>query len=95
MCFGHFREVTFSTAVKRKRQLDRAVHANKHTSSDRFMVAYGDFMRICFQTYGGFGETARLRASVTQQRRERDPRFIALNHSAIYKRSFGGDPRFR
>ena len=71
MCFGHFREVTPPDAIKRKRQLDRAVFANSHIFGPAFLEAYRKFSALCFQTFVGVGEDAKLRASIVQQRAER------------------------
>jgi hypothetical protein len=72
MLVGHFREVTPPGAIKRKRQLDRAVYANQNIFGPTFLSAYGRFMSLCFKTYaGGVGADAKIRASVVNQRAER------------------------
>ena len=73
MLFGHFREVTPPDAIKRKRELDRAVFANQHVLERSFLDAYKTLMAVCFQTYTGLGEDAKIRASVNWQRAERGP----------------------
>jgi hypothetical protein len=72
MLFGHFKEVTPPAAIKRKRQLDRAVYANQNIFGPDFLNAYGRFMSLCFVAYGGgLGADAKIRASVARQRAER------------------------
>jgi hypothetical protein len=73
MLYGHFREVTPPDAIKLKRQLDRAVFANKHIFGQGFLDDYRTLMDACFQTYVHLGEDAKIRASVWQQRAERGP----------------------
>jgi hypothetical protein len=71
MCFGHFREITPPDAIKRKRQLDRAVFANPHILGPAFLEAYTRFMDLCFRPYVRAREAAHIRASIVQQRAER------------------------
>ena len=72
MLFGHFREVTPPGAIKRKRQLDRAVYANQNIFGPDFLSAYDEFMKRCFKAYaGGVGADGLIRASVARQRAER------------------------
>jgi hypothetical protein len=72
MLFGHFREVTPPGAIKRKRQLDRAVYANESIFGPTFLSAYDSFMSLCFKAYaGGVGADAKIRASIARQRAER------------------------
>jgi hypothetical protein len=81
MLFGHFKEVTPVDAIKRKRQLDRAVYANRHTFGESFLTAYDSFMSLCFRTFVAVGRDALIRASVASQRRERplwDPEWDRL-----------------
>jgi len=74
MLFGHFREVTPPGAIKRKRQLDRAVYANQNIFGTAFLSAYDGFMSLCFRPYaGGVGADAKIRASMPRQRAERGP----------------------
>lgn len=71
MLFGHFREVTPPEAIKRKRQLDRAVYANQHIFGESFLTAYTSFMSLGFMTYVGAGRDALIRAPVALQSLER------------------------
>ena len=71
MLFGHFREMTPPEAIKRKRQLDRAVHANHYIFGESFLTAYDNFMSLGFKTYVGVGQDALIRAPVAIQRAER------------------------
>lgn len=71
MLFGHFREVTPPEAIKRKRQLDRAVYANQHIFGESFLTAYNNFMSLGFKTYVGVGRDALIRAPVRIQSTER------------------------
>jgi hypothetical protein len=75
LCFftlvGNFREITPPGAIKRKRQLDRAVYANRRIFGQSFLEAYDAFMALCFQTFVGAGQDAKIRASIARQRVER------------------------
>ena len=68
---GHFREIEPPDAVKRKRELDRLFYENEFLMGQRFGELYADFMNACFDTYTGFAQDAKVRASVGRQRTER------------------------
>lgn len=70
-CVGTFREVEPPKAIEIKRELDKTFYVNRFLFAAPFSERYNEFMAACFKTFTGFGENAKLRAPVSQQKRER------------------------
>lgn len=68
---GHFQEVSPPEALARKRQIDRIFHAYAPLFSPELRDRYQDFLDVCFLTFTAARKPARLRASLTAQKRER------------------------
>lgn len=75
LCFftlvGDYRSVQPPAAIAAKRTLDKTFHVNRFLFSPAFSAAYDSFMDVCFQTYTGVGEPAKLRSTIEFQRPER------------------------
>lgn len=68
---GHFRAIEPPRVIQIKREVDKIVHSNTHVLGPLFMERYYNLMAACFTTFVGAGEDAKLRASISIQRRER------------------------
>jgi hypothetical protein len=60
---GCWKELTPPEVVGLKRQLDRVMHVNAPLFPDVVMQNYNAFMRLCYETYTGWGKDARIRSS--------------------------------
>ncbi len=58
---GHWKELSPTQVIELKRLLDRRVHVFASLFSDKFLTCYFSYMNLCFKTYQGWGEDARLR----------------------------------
>jgi hypothetical protein len=67
----HVREVEPPKAVELKRELDKTFYVNRFLFTPPFSERYDAFTQACFKTFTGSGENAKLRAAVSQQKRER------------------------
>jgi len=66
---GSWKEMTPPTVIETKRSLDRTFHTLAPFFDLDVVTAYNRFMELCFDTFGRWGEDARLR---TGSRRRRD-----------------------
>jgi hypothetical protein len=60
---GAWRDCNPSDIVIIKRKIDRMIHINAPLFSDEFFSACMDFQNLCFETYGGWGQDAKLRTA--------------------------------
>lgn len=68
---GDFRNIEPPAAIAAKRDLDKAFHVNRFLFSARFSEKYLQFMAVCFHTFVGVGEPAKLRSKIELQKSER------------------------
>lgn len=72
MCYftflGGWRTLEPPQVVAIKRRLDRAFYCAAPLFSQQVSHAYGAFMNTCFQTFGGWGDDARLRTGYYRRR---------------------------
>lgn len=61
---GHWREMTPINALEVKRKLDKLVYGSLPIWGSNFLIAYRDFIKVCFSEYGGRGTSAKLRADI-------------------------------
>jgi hypothetical protein len=71
MLVGHFKEIEPPDAIQRKRELDRIFHANAPLFGREFAERYRSFIAVCFSTFFGTGEDAKLKTDASRQRFER------------------------
>ena len=58
---GNWKELTPPQVVAAKRALDKRVHLAAPLFSPGFLGLYNEFIHLCFSTYNGMGEDAKLR----------------------------------
>ncbi len=66
---GCWKDLTPVEVVKLKRRIDRTVHVNAPLFSTEFLDRYYDFINLCYGTYSGWGQDAKLR-TLADRRRE-------------------------
>lgn len=66
-----YRSIEPPAAIAAKRTLDKTFYVNRFLFTPAFSAAYDSFMEVCFQTYTGIGEPAKLRSTIELQRAER------------------------
>lgn len=69
---GDYRSVEPPAAISAKRTLDKSFYVNRFLFGPAFSATYAAFMDVCFQTYTGIGEPAKLRSTIELQRPERE-----------------------
>ncbi|HEY0013178.1 MAG TPA: hypothetical protein VGB79_10045 [Allosphingosinicella sp.] len=65
MQVGHWQELSYDDIITRKRQTDRIVHANYAVFSPEFFASYRAFTDAIFETWGGYGTDAKIKAFPT------------------------------
>jgi hypothetical protein len=60
---GCWKDFTPPDVVKLKRKMDRIVHVNAPLFSKGFLNKYYDFTNVCYSTYTGWGQDAKLRTA--------------------------------
>lgn len=65
---GRWKDPTPVAVVELKRTLDRRAYIAAPLFSPKFIKAYDEFMRCCFQTYTGWGSDAKLRTDPSRRR---------------------------
>jgi hypothetical protein len=68
---GSFKAIDPPRVVDLKRELDKIFYVNRYLFGESFCKAYEDFMSLCFMTYYGAGQDAKLRAAFDRQREMR------------------------
>lgn len=68
MYFGDWKDSSPIQMVKQKRLLDRESHLASPMFSPEFKSSFDIFLGLCFQTYNGWGEDARLRTGFDRRR---------------------------
>src|SRR6266536_4422049 len=58
---GCWKDLTPVEVVSRKRKMDRIVHVNAPLFSREFVDRYTEFIGVCYETYTGWGQDAKLR----------------------------------
>jgi len=58
---GAWKSVKPETIVGLKRELDRVAYVNSPLLPPDFLSRYNNFIHLCYQTYSGWGEDAKLR----------------------------------
>lgn len=66
---GRWREFTPPDIVRLKRELDRTFHVYAPLFSDDLKQSYNYFMDLCYKTFSGWGQDAKLRTH-TQRRKD-------------------------
>jgi hypothetical protein len=66
---GDWKKLSPPKVLERKRTLDKKVYVNAPLFSEQFLERYKEFIGVCFETYTGWGEDAKLRTE-TEHRRE-------------------------
>jgi hypothetical protein len=61
---GYWKEVSPPDMIATKRRLDREVNIYRHLLSEDFYQRHFEFMQLCFHTFTGQGEDAKIRAVV-------------------------------
>jgi len=65
LCFfcyvGSWKEITPPDLVKIKRKLDQTAHISAPLFDEHFLAHYNSLMDICFSTFGGWGDDAKLK----------------------------------
>jgi hypothetical protein len=67
---GDFRRIEPPRAIELKRRLDKLFHVNKFLFSDAFARRWEALMDLCFETYTGYGNDARIRVDAESQEAE-------------------------
>ncbi|WP_071675341.1 hypothetical protein [Nioella nitratireducens] len=62
---GYWKEVSPPDLIATKRRLDREVNISRHLLSEEFYRRHLEFMALCFHTFTGPGEDAKIRATIT------------------------------
>lgn len=65
---GNWKELTPTQIITLKRELDKTMYVSKPLFSDNFFANYLAFMELCFKTFVGIGEDAKLRTGVEKRR---------------------------
>jgi hypothetical protein len=72
MCYftfiGSWKDLTPSQVVELKRTLDREFHCAVPLFSDGVHASYDRFMAACFQTFGSWGQNAKLKTGFGRRR---------------------------
>jgi hypothetical protein len=61
---GNWKEITPADIIAAKRYLDKKIHVYAPLLGHPLLVAYEEFGRVAFETYGGTGADARIRTVV-------------------------------
>ena len=61
---GYWKEVSPPDLIATKRRLDREVNIYRHLLSEDFYQRHFEFMQLCFHTFTGQGEDAKIRAVI-------------------------------
>jgi len=68
VCFytyvGHWKALTPDEILSKKRALDKEIHIHKYLFSALLFERYSAFMGLCFETFTGIGEDAKLRTKM-------------------------------
>lgn len=68
LCFftwvGNWKSISPETAIKTKRDLDRAMSVYRYLFDDEVYVLYESFIRTLFETYTGAGQDARIKSLI-------------------------------
>lgn len=57
---GRWKEITPADVIQLKRELDKQVHVYKPLFTAKFFQKYSTLMELCFKTFVGIGEDAKL-----------------------------------
>jgi len=66
---GHWKDLTPEDIVLKKRTLDKEIHIHKYLFSQLLFEKYSAFMALCFETFTGVGEDAKLRTKTEKRYR--------------------------
>ena len=69
---GCWKELKPNDVIKLKRTVDKIVYVNAPLFSKEFQSKYNSFIELCYSTYSGWGNDAKLR-TVFQRRKEANP----------------------
>ena len=65
---GNWKELTPRQMLDCKRKLDKSMHLAAPLFSKMWIEKYNEFIHLCFKTYTGMGQDAKLRTSLEQRR---------------------------
>ena len=68
---GAWRDIDPPKIITMKRAFDKKIHLAAPLFSDEFFGACMDFQNLCFKTYAGWGEDAKLRTQVERRKQSR------------------------
>jgi len=66
---GHWKELTPDDIIVKKRQLDKTMHIHKYLFAQILFEKYTALMTLCFETFTGVGEDAKLRTKMEKRYR--------------------------
>jgi hypothetical protein len=72
---GRWKDCDPAAIVAMKREVERKIYLAQPLFSPAFFSACMDFMSLCFETYTGWGEDAKLRSKF-ERRRDAHPKWI-------------------
>ncbi|MFG1212573.1 hypothetical protein V5F72_07720 [Xanthobacter flavus] len=64
LTIGRWKDITPENVISAKRDLDHHFHIYKALFSSNLDTAYNSFISNCFETFVGYGKSARLRADL-------------------------------
>ncbi len=64
---GYWKDISPADLIDTKRRLDREVNISRHLLSEEFYRAHLEFMQLCFRTFTGPGEDAKIRGVVVHE----------------------------
>lgn len=89
---GCWKELTPPQIIERKREMDRTVYVNAALFSKEFITNYDEFMKVCYETYTGWGRDARLRTVLERRKKAAGEKWVNEWNGCFSDESKVSDP---